>query len=42
MTVSSVTQQMVLFEDGKCGVRKFQHMVTRSTNDVIYLDGVRK
>ena len=39
MTVSGVTQQMVLFEDGKCGVRKFRHMVTREIDDTVYLDG---
>lgn len=38
----NVTHRVVLFEDGLCGLRKFQHQVTRSTNDVVFLDGVQK
>ena len=33
------TQQMVIFPDGKCGVRKFRHMVTREVDGTVYLDG---
>ena len=33
------THIAVLFEDGTCGVRKFHHQVTRTTNDVVVLDG---
>ena len=39
---SNVTHRVVLFEDGMCGLRKFKHQVTRTTNDVVFLDGVRK
>ena len=35
------TQQMVIFPDGKCGVRKFRHMVTREVDGTVYLDGRR-
>ena len=38
----NVTHRVILFEDGMCGLRKFQHQVTRSTNDVVFLDGVQK
>lgn len=38
----NVTHRVVLFEDGLCGLRKFQHQVTRTTNDVVFLDGVQK
>ena len=38
----NVTQRVVLFDDGTCGVRKFHHQVTRMTNDVVILDGVIK
>ena len=33
------TQEMVIFADGKCGVRKFRHMVTREVDGTVYLDG---
>ena len=33
------TQQMVIFPDGKCGVRKFRHMVTREIDGTVNLDG---
>ena len=38
----SATQRAILFDDGTCGVRKFHHQVTRTTNDVVVLDGVVK
>ena len=36
------THRVVIFADGKCGIRKLLHQVTRSTNDVVVLDGVVK
>lgn len=33
------TQEMVIFSDGKFGVRKFRHMVTREVDGTVYLDG---
>ena len=35
----SATHRAILFDDGTCGVRKFHHQVTRTTNDVVVLDG---
>ena len=35
------TQQMIIFSDGKCGVRKYRHMVTREIDGKIFLDGRR-
>ena len=32
---------MVIFPNGKCGVRKFRHMVTREVYGTVYLDGRR-
>ena len=31
----SATHRAILFDDGTCGVRKFHHQVTRTTNDVV-------
>ncbi|MBO7683317.1 MAG: hypothetical protein J6T51_01150 [Kiritimatiellae bacterium] len=33
------TQEMVIFSDGKFGVRKFRHMVTREVDGTVHLDG---
>ena len=33
------TQEMVIFSDGKFGVRKFRHMVTREVDGTVNLDG---
>ena len=33
------TQEMVIFANGKCGVRKFRHMVTREIDGSVNLDG---
>ena len=33
------TQKMVMFSDGKFGVRKFRHMVTREVDGTVNLDG---
>ena len=31
--------KMVISADGKCGVRKFRHMVTREIDGTVNLDG---